>query len=256
MGRSHKDSGWRNILTISANSGVFTISETCSQMLKVSSWCTLNLPSPPNSTPSQLSLLLKPGGLGWYGRHGTGSEESGCVPIMFFTHHSIFHQLFGIFLFSQEKSTQHNWNRLTYTLVSEKIYRRDINVNWRHTRWMLWCWKSLISTTKATASSVLLWFSNTMMINIQMSAINHQLIIFDWTNVKQNNCWQVNRTKIRMISKDSNVDRTELGRVKEGFKWLCKDLAREGNLWLEKCLQFLDGFQTMNKWRKYETGEM
>ena len=160
------------------------------------------------------------------------------------------------FSYLRGKSTQHNWNRLTYTLVSEKIYRRDINVNWRHTRWMLWCWKSLISTTKATASSVLLWFSNTMMINIQMSAINHQLIIFDWTNVKQNNCWQVNRTKIRMISKDSNVDRTELGRVKEGFKWLCKDLAREGNLWLEKCLQFLDGFQTMNKWRKYETGEM
>ena len=90
MGTSHKDSGWRNILTISANSGVFTISETCSQMLKVSSWCTLNLPSLPNSTPSQLSLLLKPGGLGRYGRHGTGSEESGCVPIMFFTHHSIF----------------------------------------------------------------------------------------------------------------------------------------------------------------------
>ena len=28
MGTSHKDSGWRNILTISANSGVFTISET------------------------------------------------------------------------------------------------------------------------------------------------------------------------------------------------------------------------------------
>ena len=103
MGTSHKDSGWRNILTISANSGVFTISETCSQMLKVSSWCTLNLPSLPNSTPSQLSLLLKPGGLGRYGRHGTGSEESGCVPIMFFTHHSIFHQLFGIFLFSQRK---------------------------------------------------------------------------------------------------------------------------------------------------------
>ena len=105
-------------------------------MLKVSSWCTLNLPSLPNSTPSQLSLLLKPGGLGWYGRHGTGSEESGCVPIMFFTHHSIFHQLFGIFLLSLEKSTQHNWNRLTYTLVSEKIYRRDKNVNWRHTRWI------------------------------------------------------------------------------------------------------------------------
>ena len=40
------------------------------------------------------------------------------------------------FSFLRGKSTQHNWNRLTYTLVSEKIYRRDKNVNWRHTRWI------------------------------------------------------------------------------------------------------------------------